>query len=106
MSNEHGLNTNDQEELRRSMDELLKLIRFVEHVSTELHSLPNGDVIYRTVCDEFAQTERYSAFVAKVAEDGVALEVIASSRYLNRTTPAEKECASMQCATFATNSEL
>ena len=76
MSNAHGPITND----RRSLDELLKLIRFVEHVSTKLHSLPTEDVIYRTVCGEFAQTKRYSASVAKVTEDGTALEVVASSR--------------------------
>ncbi len=61
------------------MQELLDMIRFTERVSTKLHSLPDEYAIYRTVCDEFARSGRYTVSIARLTEDGSQLEIIATS---------------------------
>ncbi|RLE36327.1 hypothetical protein DRJ24_00770 [Candidatus Acetothermia bacterium] len=74
----------------RSVDELLKLIRFVERVSTKLHSLPSEDAIYQTVCDEFGRSGRYSASIVRLTEDGTKLEIAATSHPPKIVEKAEK----------------
>ncbi|HHK67399.1 MAG TPA: hypothetical protein ENJ47_03240, partial [Candidatus Acetothermia bacterium] len=74
----------------RSVDELLKLIRFVERVATKLHSLPSEDAIYQTVCDEFGRSGRYSASIVRLTEDGTKLEIAATSHPPKIVEKAEK----------------
>jgi len=74
----------------RSVDELLKLIRFVERVSTKLHSLPSEDAIYQTVCDEFGRSGRYSASIVRSTGDGTKLEIAATSHPAKIVEKAEK----------------
>ena len=74
----------------RPIDELLKLIRFVEAVSTKLYALPNEDAVYRAVCEEFARSARYTASIATPTEGKEKLKIVATSNPPKLTEKAEK----------------
>jgi len=74
----------------RPFDELLELIRFVERVSTKLHVHRNEEAIYKAVCDEFSRSGRYTASIARLAEDGNKLEIVATSTPAKLLKKAEK----------------
>ncbi|MCD6142494.1 hypothetical protein J7J55_07270, partial [Candidatus Bipolaricaulota bacterium] len=72
------------------MQELLDMIRFTEQVSAKLHGLPDEDAIYRTVCEEFGRSGRYSASIVRLTENGTRLEIVATSHPSKIIEKAEK----------------
>ncbi len=72
------------------MQELLDMIQFAERVSAKLLGLPDEDSIYRTVCDEFGRSGRYTASIARLTEDGAKLKIAATSNPSELLTRAEK----------------
>ncbi len=58
---------------------LIEIIQFTEHVSAKLHGLVNEAEIYRTVREEFAQSQRYTASILLFTDDGSSLRIAEAS---------------------------
>ncbi len=80
----------DRGRIDEPMQELLDMIRFTEQVSAKLHGLPDEDAIYRTVCEEFGRSGRYSASIVRLTENGTRLEIVATSHPSKIIEKAEK----------------
>ncbi|RLE39405.1 hypothetical protein DRJ12_00485, partial [Candidatus Acetothermia bacterium] len=69
----------DRGRIDEPMQELLDMIRFTEQVSAKLHGLSDEDAIYRTVCEEFGRSGRYTVSVMRLTDDGARLRLTATS---------------------------
>jgi len=61
------------------LGDLLELIRFTEGVSAKLHRVLDEAEIYQVVKEEFAKTNRWTASILLLADDGASLRLVETS---------------------------
>jgi len=72
------------------LGDMLDIIRFTEGVSAKLHRVLDEAKIYQVVTDEFAKTERWTASILLLADDGASLRLAETAIAPSRLEVLEK----------------
>jgi PAS domain S-box-containing protein len=72
------------------LTDMLDIIRFTEEVSAKLHRVMDEARIYQVVKEEFAKSDRWTASILLLADDGASLRVVETSMPPSRLKVLEK----------------
>ena len=78
------------EPLEQPLWDLIEIIHFTEGVSAKIHGLLDKAEIYKTVRDEFAESNRYSATITLLTDDETSLRIMVTSLSSGKLKTAEK----------------
>jgi PAS domain S-box-containing protein len=74
----------------RVLGEMLEVIRFTEGVSAKLHRVLDEAKIYQVVKDEFTKSDRYTASILLLVDEGASLKIAEVSLVPSRLKVLEK----------------
>ena len=79
-----------ENQIKRSLHDLIDIIHFTERVSTKIHGLLDEAQIYKTVKEESAKSKKYTMSILLLTEDGTKLKITETTAPLKKMKAAEK----------------